>query len=523
MKINIKYDKDKISNQYDTIIIGSGISGLCCGAFLSMHGKKVLILEKHFKIGGWTHTFKRNNYEWDVGIHYIGGVHLKKTMSRRILDKISDNKLKWNKMSPNYDRIIFPDKSYNFIAPREEFIKQLINYFPKEEQAIYKYIKLVEEANKVSLKYFMSKSLSGLSEFFFYKSLTKKFFKFSDKTTYEVLSSITSDQKLIGVLTGQWGDHGLPPKKSSFMMHSLIVSHYFDGGNYPVGGCRAIAESIVPFIKKYHGDIFINANVKEISIKNNSADGVILDNGDYISSNNVISSIGVVNTLSNLIKNHKSFNTTLLKTVTPTESYICLYIGINSSYKDLNLKDTNMWIYDDYNHDKNVENSLQGVSESFPVVYISFPSIKDPNWNKENPNRTTMEAITMSSISWYENWKNKDWKKRGNKYEEFKNQLTNRILETVYKQIPQIKDKIDYIELSTPLTVKNLANYKDGEMYGLEHGPKRFREKWLKPKTPIKNLYLTGQDITTVGFTSALFSGLLTSSVILKKNLTKNL
>ena len=92
--------------------------------------KKVLILEKHFKIGGWTHTFKRNGYEWDVGIHYIGGVHLEKTMSRRILDKISDNNLKWNKMSSNYDRIIFPDKSYNFIAPKEEFIKQLINLFP---------------------------------------------------------------------------------------------------------------------------------------------------------------------------------------------------------------------------------------------------------------------------------------------------------------------------------------------------------------------------------------------------------
>ena len=82
----------------------------------------------------------------------------------------------------------------------------------------------------------MSKSLSGISEFLFYKSLTKEFFKYSDKTTYEVLSSITSNEKLIGVLTGQWGDHGLTPKESSFMMHAMIANHYFDGGNYPVGG-----------------------------------------------------------------------------------------------------------------------------------------------------------------------------------------------------------------------------------------------------------------------------------------------
>ena len=42
------------------------------------------VLEKHFKIGGYTHTFKREGFEWDVGIHYIGGVHNKKSFSTYI-------------------------------------------------------------------------------------------------------------------------------------------------------------------------------------------------------------------------------------------------------------------------------------------------------------------------------------------------------------------------------------------------------------------------------------------------------
>ena len=71
---------------------------------------------------------------------------------------------------------------------------------------------------------------------------------------------------------------------------------------------------------------------------------------------------------------------------------------------------------------------------------------------------------------------------------------------------------MDYYELSTPLSVKSLANYQEGELYGLNHNPNRFRQKWLKAHTDIKNLYLTGQDIVTVGVTSALFSGLLTAS-----------
>ena len=87
MKIQ-KYSSDKLSNHYDAIIIGSGISGLCTAALLSMNNKKVLVLEKHFKVGGYTHTFKRQNFEWDVGIHYIGGVHLKKTFTRRLFDKV---------------------------------------------------------------------------------------------------------------------------------------------------------------------------------------------------------------------------------------------------------------------------------------------------------------------------------------------------------------------------------------------------------------------------------------------------
>ena len=104
------------NNKYDVIIIGSGISGLTVAALLAKEGQKVLVLEKHFKVGGWTHTFKRKEYEWDVGIHYIGEVHNKKSPTRKLFDIISNNKLQWNKMDANYDRLIFPDQEYNFFS-----------------------------------------------------------------------------------------------------------------------------------------------------------------------------------------------------------------------------------------------------------------------------------------------------------------------------------------------------------------------------------------------------------------------
>ena len=164
------------NTKFDVIIIGSGISGLTAGVLLSTYGKKVLVLEKHFKAGGWTHTFRRENYEWDVGIHYIGEVHNKWSPVRKLFDLVSDGKLEWHKMDANYDRIIFPDKQYNFIAPREQFIEGMVNYFPGTEEKMRRYIQKVDEAVKSGRSYFANKALPDWLGNFTYKKMTKKYF-----------------------------------------------------------------------------------------------------------------------------------------------------------------------------------------------------------------------------------------------------------------------------------------------------------------------------------------------------------
>lgn len=144
--------------KYDIIIIGSGMSGLTTAVLLAQHGYKVLVLEKHFKVGGFTHTFKRKQYEWDVGIHYIGEVHNKKSYTRRLFDRVTDGKLQWAKMDDNYDRIIFPDQSYDFIAPKEKFVESLSAQFPGEEENIRDYVNLLNTQVKSGRGFFASKA-----------------------------------------------------------------------------------------------------------------------------------------------------------------------------------------------------------------------------------------------------------------------------------------------------------------------------------------------------------------------------
>ena len=95
------------------------------------------------------------------------------------------------------------------------------------------------------------------------------------------------------------------------------------------------------------------------------------------------------------------------------------------------------------------------------------------------------------------------------------------MLKKLFKVAPQLEDKIDVCEMSSPLTTKHFANYQNGEIYGLEHTPERFRVKWLRAQTPVRNLFMTSQDIVTVGIGGALMAGLITGASMMKINFIK--
>ncbi len=113
--------KLELEEHYDAIIIGSGMGSLTTAALLSKEGKKVMVLERHYTAGGFTHVFKRRGYEWDVGIHYIGEVQNPNAAIRKMFDYVSNNQLEWADMGEVYDKIIIGDKTYDFVKGVENF------------------------------------------------------------------------------------------------------------------------------------------------------------------------------------------------------------------------------------------------------------------------------------------------------------------------------------------------------------------------------------------------------------------
>jgi all-trans-retinol 13,14-reductase len=398
----------------------------------------------------------------------------------------------------------------------------MLEYFPEEGDAIEEYVRLVFASSKAMGKYYIDKALPKLLSSVIGGQMRKAYLKHTDKTSYEVLSSLTKNEELIKVLLGQYGDYGLPPKQSSFAMHASVAKHYFEGGSFPIGGSAEIVKTVDPIIEAASGTILISAEVEQIIVEKDVAKGVRMKNGHEFHADTIISGAGVFNTYEKFLEptisaKHK-FETQLQK-VTPSVAHGCLYIGLNGTPEALELPKTNLWIYpDDLDHDGCIERYMKDNNAPFPVVYISFPSAKDPSWSERYPGRSTIDIITLLPYETFKPWEDTRWKKRGEEYEAIKEKIAKRLLDHLYKQLPQVKGKVDHYELSTPLTTQFFSNYKKGELYGIDHTPARFRQKFLKPRTPIKGLYLTGQDIVTAGVGAALFAGLITASAITGTN-----
>ncbi|WP_462249570.1 phytoene desaturase family protein [Ekhidna sp.] len=514
--------KHEISNHYDAILIGSGMGCLAAGACLSKEGKKVLLLERHYTAGGYTHVFKRRGYEWDVGIHYIGEVNRENGVLKKLFDHITDGELKWADMGDVYDRIVIGDKTYDFKKGVENYKNQLKEYFPEEAQAIDAYVDLVFQVSKASRKYFAEKAVPKGVQTLMGKSMRKPYLKYATRSTLSVLNELTDNKELIKVLTGQYGDYGLPPAQSSFVMHASISKHYFHGGCFPVGGSSRIVETVDPIIEKAGGTILTNAEVKQVKINDGKAVGVEMNDGSVITSDCVISGTGFINTYTKLIPedliNKYQVNDQLQK-VNPSAAHACLYIGLTGSPEELKLPKANYWIYpDDLDHDACVERYSNDLDAPFPVVYISFPSAKDPTRNERYPGKSTIDIITVMPYDIFQQWEETRWKKRGDEYETLKEKFSQRLLNELFRLEPQLKGKIDHYELSSPITTKHFMNYERGELYGIDHNPERYENRFLQPRTPIKNFFLTGQDIVTAGVAGALFAGFLTASAITGKN-----
>ena len=161
LRIGRRYRPNRLAPAYDAVVIGSGMGGLTVAALLSDLGRKVCVLEQHYTAGGFTHSYERAGYEWDVGVHYIGEVGAP-TRTRKMFDYLSDGKLEWAPMDAEYDRFYVGDKTFNAIAGKQAFRDNLVRQFPDESAAIDRYLQLLARSGEALSAFGMSRGMPPL-------------------------------------------------------------------------------------------------------------------------------------------------------------------------------------------------------------------------------------------------------------------------------------------------------------------------------------------------------------------------
>jgi all-trans-retinol 13,14-reductase len=474
----VAYKQAALEDSWDGIVVGSGIGGLTVAALLAKHaGKRVLVLERHYTAGGFTHVFHRPGYEWAVGVHYIGQVQDPASQLRAAFDHLTEGRLAWSPMPDVYDEIRIAERVYEFRSGVDRFREGLLASFPGEARAIDVYLAAVHSSVKASRLYFAEKAIPRMVARLAGSMMRAPFLRWSSRTTAEVLDEITTNRELIGVLTAQWGDYGLPPAQSSFAAHAQIVEHYLNGASYPVGGASSIAASIAPIIDRAGGKIVVSAEVEQIMLdKSGRANGVRMADGREFRASIVVSDAGALNTFGRLLPADLPATAGMgaeLRAVGHSMSYVSLYAGLNKSARDLGFSGRNIWAYPTPDHDANVARYYRDPAAPFPVLFISFPSAKDPDFEARHPGHSTVEVITMAPYQWFSQWENTRWKHRGPDYDELKRTFTDRLLAGLEQHVPVVRGHIQHAEISTPLSTRHFSNYQAGDAYGLAATPAR--------------------------------------------------
>ena len=511
----VRFSEKYLTNQnFDTIVIGSGIGGLTTAGLLAKSGKKVLVLEQHYVAGGTMHTFELKGVEHETGIHYVGNIQKR----MKILDLITSNQIKWSKLgweTPDeiYDEIVIADNHYRFPSGRDNLEAYIISLFPEESEGISKYFDSIEDAAGKDL-FFMLKVFPWEFLYKYIKYLQPSYYKYCTTSAYDYIKTMINDEQLIAVLCGQFGDYGPTPKKASFFIHASIAQHYIDGGYYPQGGPSTISESISKFIFEHGGAVLVGKKVEEIILENGRVSGVLMENNRKIYTTDVVSACGIRTTFTHLINEYTEYND-LLQNIPPSVSHFYCFINLKGKPSEHSLKSANMWIYPHNDYEKVMDEFLDNPIDAPIPMFLGFSCKKDQTWNNEEYSNAIL--LTAAKKEWFEDWTQEKCGNRSEEYKELKQKIGHRLIkEGLYKYFPELQGKVTDYNFATPATTQFYLNVDNGESYGLEMNEYRLLDAGIiRPKTTIPGLYLTGQDVCTLGFTGAMMGGVLTTNVIL--------
>ncbi|MGL9915191.1 hypothetical protein IGI95_002674 [Enterococcus sp. DIV0784] len=504
---------------YDVIIIGGGLGGLTAGARLSMSGKKVLLLEQHFIVGGCATAFKRKEYIMDVGLHEIDGFNDSDKIKNNLFKELDiGNKINMIKI-PELFEIVLPNGKKLRLPHGKENIEQfLLEKYPKEKKGITNFIKTIESVQHE----FYKLPNEGVIRNFMLPIFPLKFpniFKTSKLTVGEWMDKNIFDEELKLVLTANLGYYSDNPYKLNMTYFSVACAGYFLGGAWYIkGGGQKLSNTLANIIENNGGQILTNKTVKRIIVDDSKIKGIeFIDtcNEHYgitkCYSQCVISNISIESTGKLLPTMWGNKIVIPYKNFTPAASLITIYLGINAP----NLKKYGVKSYSTFIQGKNIS-SLKDIINSYGsyfdnenkgFVLVDYGQIDSGLTPKD---KCFACICTTDKLG---NWEGMS----RNLYIKEKERIAQILIKRLENHFPNISEVIDYIEVGTAKTIQNYIKTPNGTPYGFDQSVAQSNFKRPKFKSKISGLYFCGSwTFPGGGFTGAILSGELCAQRILQ-------
>ncbi len=448
--------------RYDVVIIGAGMSGLAAGIRLAHFGKKTLILERHYRVGGLNSFYRAGGYELDVGLHAFTNYNPKGPKSaplarllRRLRLRLDDLGLYPQKVS----RIVFPDVTLECTNDIEHLLDQIDTAFPGQAQNFQKLI------NKVY-------------------DLYDRDFETEPASGREVVSSIITEPYLVEMLFCPLMFYGCAQEDDmDFRQFALLfLSVFCEGFARPKGGIRPMLDMLVGRFENNGGELRLRAGVERIEVSGGKVAGVALDNEESIECDAVLSSAGLLETIA-ICPEAKPQN---FEPQPGRLSFIESINVIDRPAPELGI-DASITFY-------NNGSKFRYRRPEDPVDVESGVICAPDNFCYDKPLKTHMVRITHIADPDF-------WINAGeSEYEEGKALWRERSFNAAQAVVPRFSDHVIFHDMFTPRTIKQFTGHVNGAVYG---SPVKLKSGG----TPVENLYICGTDQGYLGVVGSMISG----------------
>jgi phytoene dehydrogenase-like protein len=457
------------------VVIGAGIAGLSAGCYLQMNGYESEIYESHDISGGLCTSWERKGYIFDGCIHWLVGSSPAHSLYNIWFELGAIDKKTEIYDSEIFTRIEGKDGSHFTVFTNVDKLEaEMLRFSTKDEETIKEFT----DAIRFFISFECSRDNPPPPEVqrTFGEKIPAFYQKWAAMPTKAFLENFT-DTKLKFYLQKIFGDFVGDDAPIFFLLATLGYMSAKTAG-YPIGGSRPFAERIEQRYVSLGGKIHFKAKVKEILVENDKTTGILLDNGKKILADIVISAADGYNTIFNMLggKYIDDDIKWLYDNLKPFPPICQVSLGVADDFKD---------------EPHSIAMPLQQAVTVDPKTELKEIGIRITNFDPTlaSEGKTTIVMFFMSED--YEYWVDLRENDR-KKYNKAKDQLANAIIDQLEHRFPNIKSKIEVIDVSTPATfIRYTGNWK-GSYEGWLPDKKVMGKTITETLPGLSNFYMVG-------------------------------